>query len=201
MDTVRYSIALFLVLAMPGVYLFWFSIHPFVRFWRRVGPRRTLTLHLGLILLLAYGILQIREPLLSVEFGTNPLLIALAIPIFAVAVVLRVKLSKKLPIRVLIGVPELAPEIYPKKLITDGIYGTIRHPRYVELVLAMLAFAVFANYLAAYLIVLAGVAWIVLVARVEEKELRERFGKEYDAYCARVPRFLPRRSRVRSDIF
>jgi len=27
---------------------------------------------------------------------------------------------------------------------------------------------------------------------LEERELRERFGAEYDAYCRRVPRFLPR---------
>ena len=193
MDAVRYYIALFLVLVMPGVFLFWFSIHPFVRFWRRVGLHLTLTLHFGLILLLAYGIFQVREPLLSMEFGTNPLLIAIATPIFAVAVVLRVKLSQQLPTKVLLGIPELAPDAYPNKLITDGLYSRIRHPRYVELVLALLAYALFTNYLAAYLIVLAGVGWMVLVARVKEKELHARFGEEYAAYCARVPRFIPKR--------
>lgn len=31
--------------------------------------------------------------------------------------------------------------------------------------------------------------WVVV--RVEEPELRERFGKTYDAYCREVPRWLP----------
>jgi protein-S-isoprenylcysteine O-methyltransferase Ste14 len=34
------------------------------------------------------------------------------------------------------------------------------------------------------------------VVRFEEKSLRVRFGAEYDAYCARVGRWLPRRRRA-----
>jgi protein-S-isoprenylcysteine O-methyltransferase Ste14 len=29
--------------------------------------------------------------------------------------------------------------------------------------------------------------------RLEERELRDRFGAEWEAYARRVPRFLPRR--------
>ena len=35
------------------------------------------------------------------------------------------------------------------------------------------------------------------VVRQEEKSLREVYGKVYDEYCARVPRFLPRFSEWR----
>jgi protein-S-isoprenylcysteine O-methyltransferase Ste14 len=31
----------------------------------------------------------------------------------------------------------------------------------------------------------------LLVTRVEEPELRERFGEQFEAYCRRVPRWLP----------
>jgi protein-S-isoprenylcysteine O-methyltransferase Ste14 len=37
----------------------------------------------------------------------------------------------------------------------------------------------------------------VLVVHVEEPELRARFGPRYDAYCRRVPRWLPRLGRAR----
>jgi protein-S-isoprenylcysteine O-methyltransferase Ste14 len=38
----------------------------------------------------------------------------------------------------------------------------------------------------------ASVAGHLIVVRVEEPELRRRFGESYDAYCRDVPRWLPR---------
>jgi protein-S-isoprenylcysteine O-methyltransferase Ste14 len=38
----------------------------------------------------------------------------------------------------------------------------------------------------------------LLVVYIEEPELRERFGESYEAYCRRVPRWLPRLTRRRS---
>ena len=92
----------------------------------------------------------------------------------------------------LLGFPELAPERYQSKLLTVGIYSRIRHPRYVEMMLFLLAHALLVNYLATYVIVvISGLAlWFVVV--LEEKELRERFGEEYTQYCEHVPRFVPR---------
>ena len=191
MDSVRYYIALFLVAVMPGVFLYWFSVHPWVRFWRKVGPYLTTGIHVGLIVVLAAGVILIREPLLSVEFGTNLGLILLAVPVYLLAAVVRFQQSRRLGSRILLGFPELAPATYGSKLVTEGIYSRLRHPRYVQILLALLAYALFCNYLAVYVVLLAGLVWIVLVARVEEKELRDRFGAEYESYCARVPRFVP----------
>ena len=39
MDTIRYYVALILVIILPPVFYFWLLIHPFVRFWRRRVPR------------------------------------------------------------------------------------------------------------------------------------------------------------------
>ena len=55
-----------------------------------------------------------------------------------------------------------------------------------------LAFATFSNYLGAYLVVLAFLPALHLVVLLEERELRDRFGEEYAAYCERVPRYIPR---------
>ena len=145
MESIRYYIALFLVLIMPGVFLFWFSIHPFVRFWRKVGARRTLAIHYGLILVLAAALFQIRAPLLSVEFGASPVLMLLAAPIFVLAILLRMQLSKRLPTKVLMGLPELAPDRYTNRLVTEGGYARIRHPRDVEILLTVLAYSLFIN--------------------------------------------------------
>jgi protein-S-isoprenylcysteine O-methyltransferase Ste14 len=37
-----------------------------------------------------------------------------------------------------------------------------------------------------------GIPSVLVIVRLEERELHDRFGAEYDAYRARVPRFIPR---------
>ena len=98
---------------------------------------------------------------------------------------------RQLTTRILFGVPELDKD-NPGTLLTDGIYAHLRHPRYVEVWLGTLAYACFANYLGAWIVWLATGPMLHLVVLLEERELRDRFGGEYEAYMARVPRYLPR---------
>jgi protein-S-isoprenylcysteine O-methyltransferase Ste14 len=94
--------------------------------------------------------------------------------------------------RVLVGLPELAPERYPQGLITTGLYARLRHPRYVQVALALLGYALIANYLAGYLVFAAWLLVMYPLVVLEERELRQRFGEAYDAYCRQAPRFIPR---------
>jgi len=55
----------------------------------------------------------------------------------------------------------------------------------------ILGFALFSNYLASYVVFAASVILVWLVIRLEEQELRARFGPAFDEYCARVPRLIP----------
>ena len=192
MDSFRYYVALFAVASTPGICLYWFSIHPFVNFWRKVGPRLTVGIHIGLIVLLAVCVFLLREPILAVEYGSNPILIPIAAVLFAGTLVLRIHIYRVFKNTVLTGLPELAPEEYGRRLVTTGIYAHIRHPRYVQMVLFALMAALLANYVAVYVVSAFSVPFVVLLVRVEEKELRERFGEEYVRYAERVPRFFPR---------
>ncbi|MGD0201865.1 MAG: isoprenylcysteine carboxylmethyltransferase family protein [Bryobacteraceae bacterium] len=194
MDYIRYYAAVYLLMFAPGAVLYWFSIHPFIRFWRRVGPRLTLLIHYSGVMVLAFGLFLFRKPLLSVEFGTHPLLIALAVPLLAVALVLRVQISRHLNKRILTGLPELAPDRHSTPLLTEGFYARVRHPRYLQVMLTFLAWALLANYLATYLIFAASVVLLRIIIWLEERELRARFGSVYDEYCTRVPRLIPRLS-------
>src|SRR5580765_6478277 len=106
MDRVRYWLALGQVTMMPGALLYWFSIHPFVRFWRGVGARVTVTLHILMIFVVGCGIYLLRGRLLAVEFGTNPLLIAISVPVLTASLVLKQALGRHLKFRILIGMPE-----------------------------------------------------------------------------------------------
>ena len=48
------------------------------------------------------------------------------------------------------------------------------------------------NYLALYLVFLLTLPVIHIIVLLEEKELKERFGRDYEAYCRRVPRYIPK---------
>jgi protein-S-isoprenylcysteine O-methyltransferase Ste14 len=192
MDTIRFWLALLMLMFMPGAVLFWFLVHPFIRFWRRIGLRRSMAIYYTLLAAFAAGVFLLRKTLLAVDFGTNPVLIAVAMPILAASIVLRRTISRHLRFKTLGGIPELAPESHPQPLLTEGIYSRIRHPRYVEVLLVMASLALVANNLASYVNWIVGIPSVLAIVPIEERELRDRFGAEYDAYCARVPRFIPR---------
>jgi len=192
MNELRYVLALANLMFVPGSILFWFSLHPFVQFWRRVGAKAALALHYLLIALLAALVYWQRRRLLAVEFGTNWYLAAIGVALLFAGAILKKQFGVHLRFRILTGLPELDPERYQSRLLTEGIYSRIRHPRYVQYVIVVLGYALISNYLAVYLLTALLIPALALVIRWEERELRQRFGKQYEDYCARVPRFIPR---------
>jgi protein-S-isoprenylcysteine O-methyltransferase Ste14 len=193
-DSVRHVVAVFLLVSLPPGLLLWFAIHPFVRFWRRLGPGWTYAVLSLPIVGIMVALFAVRDRLLASDFGTSYPLMALAVVSAAGALVIAIKRRKLLTPRVLAGIPELSPEGRQGELLTEGIYARIRHPRYVELLLWVLGYSLFANYLALYLAFLLSLPVVYLIVVLEERELRDRFGAEYDEYRRRVPRFFPRRA-------
>lgn len=191
LDTIRYWLALIMIMMMPGAIVFWYLVHSFIGFWRAVGPPITYTATFSTMAIVAYLVYLLREPLLAVEYGRQPLLWAAAAAVYAIAAIIEVRCRRHLSLRTLVGMPELRPES-GGRLLKEGIYGRIRHPRYVSVTLGTLAVALFTNYLAMYVTAALLVPAIYGVAVFEERELRNRFGSEYDAYCQAVPRFIPR---------
>lgn len=131
--------------------------------------------------------------MLAIDYGTNPLLTGLALIPFALAGALYAGHRKHLTLRIMTAVAEL--ENSRDVLLTEGIYSRMRHPRYVEATLSVLGLAFFTNYLATYIAFLAMLPILHLVVLLEEKELKERFGAQYEEYCRRVPRYMPRIAR------
>lgn len=78
------------------------------------------------------------------------------------------------------------------ELVTSGIFARLRHPIYTGLAAFMIgmgvAFGHPANLVVAVPLYAIG-TWIRV--REEERLLRAQFGPAYDAYAARVKRFLP----------
>ncbi len=84
-------------------------------------------------------------------------------------------------------------KVHAETLVTQGIYNHVRNPMYLGNFFLIAGFALASNR---WVFLVAGTAIAVYVHRAivaaEERFLRSRFGSQYDDYCARVPRFLPR---------
>ena len=192
MDQFRYYLALVLLIILPPVFLFWIVIHLFVRFWRRLGPGWAYGIVCGFLTLGMAGLFRVRRALLAVEFGTSYFLLVLGVLIIGISAWLHWLLHRDLTLRIIIGLPELAPKKHPTQLITKGLYARIRHPRYVQVALALIGYALIGNYLALYVVAALWIPGIYAIVILEEKELRDRFGAAYEQYCQRVPRFIPK---------
>jgi protein-S-isoprenylcysteine O-methyltransferase Ste14 len=76
-------------------------------------------------------------------------------------------------------------------LVTTGIYGTIRHPSYLGVLVYMLGWALtFRSSIGVLLVVLTLPPLLARIAS-EEALLRTEFGAAYDAYRARTWRLVP----------
>jgi len=89
-----------------------------------------------------------------------------------------------------------APVAPPRKLVVTGLYRYVRNPMYVSVLAIILGQGLlFCEWrLFAY----GALFWLgchLFVIGYEEPTLRRMFGAEYDVFCARVPRWIPRFTR------
>lgn len=195
MDTVRYVIALLIVITLPFSFLFWLLIHPFAGYWRRLGPAITYTVVTVIGMICAALVYRTRAVLLAVDYGTSYPLMAVGLVLLTGAILIGRQRRRHLTWRILAGVPELSRADGPGRLLREGIYGRIRHPRYVEAILGLGGYVLIANHFATWVAGAISLPVIYLIVLLEERELRERFGSAYADYCRAVPRFVPRFNR------
>ena len=77
------------------------------------------------------------------------------------------------------------------ELLTTGLYGRVRNPSYLGLLVMMTGWAL--AFRAGVGLALAALILVPLIFRIraEEALLRSHFGAEYDAYRARTWRLVP----------
>jgi len=76
-------------------------------------------------------------------------------------------------------------------LVTNGVYAVIRHPSYLGLLVNSLGWGLAFRSGIGVLLTALIIPPIVARIRAEERLLREHFGNEYAAYCARTSRLIP----------
>lgn len=77
------------------------------------------------------------------------------------------------------------------RLVTDGIYGVIRHPSYLGLLVTSLGWALAFRSGVGLLLTLASTLVVLGRIQAEEKLLGSHFGAEYEAYRRRTSRLIP----------
>jgi len=194
MDLARYIVAVLTLVSLPISLGLWYAIHPFARHWRRVGPGWTYAILAAPFSLVGWLLWRARETLLGPDLGTQPALLAVALPSALVGIAILRSRRRQLTQRTLTGIPELSSRDRGR-LVTGGIYARIRNPRYLEIIFFVLAYVAFANHMGTWVLFAVSLPTIHGVVLLEERELRSRFGAEYEEYCRQVPRYLPRCSR------
>ncbi|MBF6606318.1 MAG: isoprenylcysteine carboxylmethyltransferase family protein [Chloroflexi bacterium] len=81
------------------------------------------------------------------------------------------------------------------RLAVAGPYARLRHPQYAGFLLIMVGFLLQWPTLATLVMFPVLVLVYRRLAIEEEREVRERFGAEWDSYAASTPRFLPQLGR------
>lgn len=146
----------------------------------------------NLLFILLYGLLFLPSPELFTEnifqadYKTWPLVIGLFVTILGQAIrgatiglayIVRGGKDKK---------------VYAEHLVSTGIFSHCRNPLYVGNILMLLGVGVLANSLIYVAIIMPLFLFIYqAIVLAEEHFLRGKFGADFDAYCAKVNRWIP----------
>ncbi|MGA8098117.1 MAG: isoprenylcysteine carboxylmethyltransferase family protein [Candidatus Cybelea sp.] len=76
-------------------------------------------------------------------------------------------------------------------LVTSGLYGVIRHPSYLGLLVSSLGWGLAFRSGVGVLLAVLLIPPVIARIRSEEALLRAQFGEQYDAYRARTSRLVP----------
>lgn len=116
--------------------------------------------------------------------------IYLAIPFFNIGTLIIVWCSVDMVKRGLGTPAHLDP---PKKLIINGLYRYVRNPIYLGALFVLLGYILwFGSGLMILYFLLFVLAYQILITLIEEPILRNTFGKEYEEYCQKAPRWIPK---------
>jgi protein-S-isoprenylcysteine O-methyltransferase Ste14 len=81
------------------------------------------------------------------------------------------------------------------QLQTTGLYGLVRHPVYMGLILALIGAALRSGNIVTVALVIVTIGFFAVKARWEERRLSERY-PDYPTYASTTPRFMPNPARM-----
>ena len=167
--------------------LFWFAIHPFADFWRRM--RRSpywllLPIWAAIIFMLAWATWPWHsERLYSSLWMWAPagLLIFFGLRTYT-------GIRSGFGTHKVSGEAELRPQEHAQELVTTGLHARMRHPIYFAHLLNLAGWSVGSGLVVSFvLLAINALITFPLMIWIEEHELQQRFGASYSQYREKVP--------------
>ncbi len=111
--------------------------------------------------------------------------IVVGVPIFAIGtIIILISLVK-------IRVQSIKGASSNNTLMTEGLYGLVRHPIYLGEILWPIGFALFLNKNISLWISFGLIFYFIVYAKLEERTLVRAYGDKYREYQQRVPMLIP----------
>ena len=167
--------------------LFWFAIHPFADFWRRM--RRSpywllLPIWAAIISALAWA----TWPWHSERLYSSPWMWVPAALLMFSGLRTYTRIRSAFGTRKLSGEAELRPLEHQQELVTTGLHARMRHPIYVAHLLNLAGWSLGSGLMVSYiLLAISALITFPLMVWIEERELVARFGPGYREYQRKVP--------------
>jgi hypothetical protein len=171
--------------------LFWFAIHPFADFWRRMN-RSPYLLLLPIWAVIIFALAWVTWPWRSVQLYSSPWMWAPAAPLMFFGLRTYGGIRSGFGTHKLSGEAEVRPQEHQQELVTTGLHARMRHPIYVAHLLNLAGWTIGSGLAVSFvLLALSLLTTFPLMIWFEERELAMRFGTRYREYQRSVP-LVPR---------
>jgi protein-S-isoprenylcysteine O-methyltransferase Ste14 len=190
LDRMPELLALAAIIFWPVIPLFWIPVHGFSKVFRKLGLFSYI-LPAVLWLPLALFIFSERGTILAHKIGMPPLIKVLGAILLILGTALQIWTARLLSLKGIMGMPEVSAKV-ESRFVTGGPYTIVRHPTYLSHTMIFLGLFLLTGLNAMGMVAVTDLLLIILIViQLEDRELSERFGKEYDEYRKKVPAFLP----------
>ena len=178
------------VIVYASIPSFWLLIHPRVEYWRS-KQRSPYQLLIPIWVTMWIALALITAPWRHILIYKSGWTWIPAAILFLIGLWLYKSSGKHFSGAQLSGAPEILPSRAEQRLVISGIRNRIRHPVYLGHLCEMLAWTIGTGLVVAYgLTALAAITGLIMI-RLEDKELEQRFGEEYRRYRSQVPALFP----------
>jgi len=187
------------VIIYASIPSFWLLIHPRVAYWRanRRSPYQVLV---PIWIAMWIALALVTAPWRHVSIYETRWTWVPAVILFLIGLWIYIRSGKQFSGAQLSGAAEILPNHGQQRLVVSGIRERIRHPFYLGHLCEMLAWTIGTGLAVSYMLTAFAVATGMIMIRLEDKELEQRFGEEYRRYRSQVPALIPFLRKQTSEI-